>query len=177
MFGKKSKILKLQPVRNCFTLAMRDKLVVIINSLKVPEIKKILLNEMKFLMLNYSCLQNLWLGGYRPKIPVFSVLNWICWHPPTPGTKIHGYTTVLRQYKVCWCIFFRLFSGRSRIWGCFEVRTTCDVRTEEAGEAGRAVDSFLGANPPAQSLCSSVAALKSESSKNIPVQGVQRGLK
>ena len=35
MFGKKrSKILKLPPVRNCFTVAMTNKLVVIINSLK-----------------------------------------------------------------------------------------------------------------------------------------------
>ena len=35
MFGKKgSKILKLPPIRNCFTLAMTDKLVVIINSLE-----------------------------------------------------------------------------------------------------------------------------------------------
>jgi len=59
MFGKKgSKILKLQPVRNCFTLAMTNKLVVIINSLKVPKIKKILLYVMKFLVPNYSCLQN-----------------------------------------------------------------------------------------------------------------------
>ena len=56
MFGEKgSKILKLPPVRNCFTLAMTNKLVVIINSLKV---KKILLQEMKFLVPNYSCLQN-----------------------------------------------------------------------------------------------------------------------
>jgi len=35
-----SKILKLQ-VRNCFTLAMTNKLIVVINSLKVPNIKKI----------------------------------------------------------------------------------------------------------------------------------------
>ena len=50
MFGKKgSKILKPLPVRNCFTLAMTNRLVVIINSLKVPKIKKILLYEMKFL--------------------------------------------------------------------------------------------------------------------------------
>jgi len=42
MFRKKgSKILKLPPVRNCFTLAMTYKLVVIINSLKVPKIRKI----------------------------------------------------------------------------------------------------------------------------------------
>jgi len=59
MFGKKgSKILKLPSVRNCFTLAMTNKLVVIINSLKVAKIKKILLFGMKFLVPNYSCLQN-----------------------------------------------------------------------------------------------------------------------
>jgi len=34
---KGSKILKVPPVRNCFTLAMTDKLVVIINSLKVQK--------------------------------------------------------------------------------------------------------------------------------------------
>jgi len=55
---KGSKILKLPLVRSCFTLAMTNKLVVIINSLKVPKIKKILLYEMKFLAPNYSCLQN-----------------------------------------------------------------------------------------------------------------------
>jgi len=55
---KGSNILKLPPVRNCFTLAMTNKLVVILNSLKLPKIKKILLYEMKFLVPNYSCLQN-----------------------------------------------------------------------------------------------------------------------
>ena len=76
MFGKKdSKILKLPPVRNCFTLAMTNKLVVIINSIKVPKIKKISLYEMKFLVQNYSCLQNPSLGGYSPQIPILSVLN------------------------------------------------------------------------------------------------------
>ena len=59
MFGKRgSKILKLPPVCNCFTLAMTNKLVVIINSLKVPKIKKLLLYEMKFLVPNYSYLQS-----------------------------------------------------------------------------------------------------------------------
>ena len=66
---KGSKILKLPPVRNCFTLAMTNKLVVIINSLKVPKIKKILLYEMKFVIPNYSCLQNSWLGGLPPPDP------------------------------------------------------------------------------------------------------------
>jgi len=36
--------------------------------------KKNLLYEMKFLVSNYSCLQNPWLVGYRPQIPVLSVL-------------------------------------------------------------------------------------------------------
>ena len=36
---------------------------------------------MKFLVPNYSCLQNSWLGGYRTQIPVLSVLcpQRICW--------------------------------------------------------------------------------------------------
>ena len=37
---------------------MTNKLVVIINSLKVPKIEKTLLYEMKFIVPNYSCLQN-----------------------------------------------------------------------------------------------------------------------
>ena len=95
VWKKGIKILKLPSVRNCFTLAMTNKLVVIINSLIVPKIKKILLYEMKFLVPNYSCLQNSWLGGgYRPQIPVPSVLypqlNLLN-HPPP--NKIPGYAT------------------------------------------------------------------------------------
>jgi len=48
---------------------MTNKLVIIINTLKVPKIKKILLYEMKFLVPNYSCLQNPRLGAYRPPDP------------------------------------------------------------------------------------------------------------
>ena len=44
---------------------------------------------MKFLVPNYSCLQNPWLGGCRPQIPVLSVLcpqlNLL--NPPTPKKK------------------------------------------------------------------------------------------
>jgi len=73
---------------------MINKLVFIINGLKVPKIKKILLYEMKFLVPNYSYLQNLWLGGYRPQIPIFSVLcpqlNLL---NPLPLNKIPGYAT------------------------------------------------------------------------------------
>ena len=72
---------------------MTNNLVVIIN--KVPKIKKILPYEMKFLVPNYTCLQNPWLGDYHPQIPVLSVLNWICWTPPP--NKIPGYATVCRE--------------------------------------------------------------------------------
>ena len=51
---------------------------------------------MKFLVQNYSCLQNPWLGAYRPQIPVLSVLcpqlNLL--NPP-PRTKFLG--TPLRR--------------------------------------------------------------------------------
>jgi hypothetical protein len=64
------------------------------NSLKVPKIKKIALCEMKYLVQNYSCLQNPWLGGYRPQIPVLSVLcpqlNLL--NPPPPPLIIVGCT-------------------------------------------------------------------------------------
>ena len=71
---------------------MTNKLVVIINSLKVPKIKNILLYEMKFLVPNYSCLQNPWLWGYRPQIPVLSVLNWICWTPPEKNSRVRHWS-------------------------------------------------------------------------------------
>jgi len=45
---------------------MKNKLVVIISSLKVQKIKKFLLYEMKFFVRNYSYLQDPWLGGYHP---------------------------------------------------------------------------------------------------------------
>ena len=72
---------------------MTNKLVVIINSLKVPKIKKILLYEMKFLVQNYSCLQNPWLGGYRPQIPVLIVLCPQLNLLNPPPNKIPGYAT------------------------------------------------------------------------------------
>ena len=46
---------------------------------------------MEFLVPKYSCLQNPWLAGYRPQIPVLSsVLNWICWNPPSHEKKFLG---------------------------------------------------------------------------------------
>ena len=95
---KGSKILKLPPVRNCFTFVMTNKLVVIINSLKVSKIKKIILYEMKFLVPNYSCLQNFWLEGYRPPdprslCPQLNLLN------PPPLNKIPEYANDWRYCK------------------------------------------------------------------------------
>ena len=91
-----SKILKLPSVRNCFTLAMTNTLVVIINSLKVPKIKKILLYEMKFLVPNYSCLQNPWLGGLPPPDPLSLCPQLNLLNPPS-GNKIPRYATDVRK--------------------------------------------------------------------------------
>jgi hypothetical protein len=76
---------------------MTNRFIFIINSLKVPKIKKILLYEMKFLVPNYSCLQNSWLGGYRSQIPVLSLLcpqlNLLNPPPTPPPNKIPRYAT------------------------------------------------------------------------------------
>jgi len=72
---------------------MTNKLIVIISSLKILKIRKILLYEMKFLVPNYSCLQNPCQAGYRPQIPSLSVL---C---PQPNFKIPGYDTDLRVLR------------------------------------------------------------------------------
>ena len=85
---KCSKILKLP--RFAIVIYISNDKLVVMNSLNVLKIKKTLLYEMKFIVPNYSCLQNPWLGGYRPQIPVLSVLNWICWTPPN---KIPGCAT------------------------------------------------------------------------------------
>jgi len=85
---------------------MTNKLVVIVKSLKVPKIKKILLYEMKFPVPYYGCLQNRWLEGYRPQIPVLSALcpqlNLLN-PPPPPPNKIPGYATAtaFKDVKPC----------------------------------------------------------------------------
>ena len=67
---------------------MTNKLVVIINSLKVPTI---LLYEMKFLVPNYSCLQNPWLGGLPPPDPrSLCPLSWTEFVEPPLRTKFLG---------------------------------------------------------------------------------------
>ena len=99
-FQKKgSKIPKLPPVRSCFTLAMTNKLVVIINSLKVPKIKKMLQYEMKFLVPHYSCLLNPWLVGYCPQISVLSVLNWISLTPSTEQNSWVRHTDSVEMFS------------------------------------------------------------------------------
>ena len=75
---------------------MTNKLVVIINCLKVQIIKKMLLYEMKFLVPNYSCLQNPWLGATAPRSPTLCPqLNPL--KPPPPEKKIPGYATGFRK--------------------------------------------------------------------------------
>ena len=93
---------------------MRNKLVVIIYSLKVPKIKKILLYEMKFLVPNYSCLQNPWLGGYSPQIPLLSVLCPQLNLLNLPRKKIPGYATALHEDKYTYLILSRLILQRMR---------------------------------------------------------------
>ena len=60
---------------------------------KVPKIKKILPYEINFLVPNYICLQNLWLGGYSPQIPVLSALCPQLNLLTPPEKKIPGYAT------------------------------------------------------------------------------------
>ena len=67
---------------------MTNKLVVIINILEVPKIKKILLYEMKFLVPNYSCLQ---IRGLPPSDPRSLCLQLNLLNPPRE--KIPGYAT------------------------------------------------------------------------------------
>ena len=52
---------------------------------------------MKFLVPNYSCLQNLWLGGYRPQIPILSSTEFI---EPSPWKKFLG-TPLYLYYAFC----------------------------------------------------------------------------
>ena len=51
---------------------------------------------MKFLVPNYSCLQNPWLGGYRPQI---SVLSLLCLQLSLLN-KIAEYATVDKEQKI-----------------------------------------------------------------------------
>ena len=92
------------------------------NSVKVPKIKKILLFEMKFLVPNYSCLQNPWLGGLAPRSPssLSSVLNWIWLTPPEKNSWVrhcfksnlksnYFQTHVYSNFSVCFGVKYHLF--------------------------------------------------------------------
>ena len=79
---------------------MPNKLIVIINGLKVPKIKKILLYGMKFLVPNYSCLQNPWLEGYRPPDPrsVSPLSSTEFVEPPPPLPRKNSWIRHCRTY-------------------------------------------------------------------------------
>ena len=109
---------------------MTNKLVVIVNSLKVPKIKIILLYEMKFLVPNYSCLQNSWLGATAPRSPfsLSSVLNWICW---PPRNKIPGYDSAYtcgifseKFFHMCICYTDRANRNFGWFWLNFNTSKT-----------------------------------------------------
>jgi hypothetical protein len=68
-----SKILKL-PVRNCFTSAMTNKFVVIINSIKYQKLRKFYYMKWNFLYHSTAASRTPDYGGYSPQIPVRSVL-------------------------------------------------------------------------------------------------------
>ena len=111
---------------------MKNKLVVIINSLKVPKIKKKLLNEMKFLLPIYSCLQNPWLGGYRPSDPrslcPLSATEFVG-TPPPHANKIPGYATGIVHLAKDAVSFVPLFTAGS-MCVCLWDRAECVVLTK-----------------------------------------------
>jgi len=97
---------------------MTNKLVVIINSLKVPKIKKILRYEMKFLVPNYSCFQNPLTRGLPPPDPssVCPLYSNEFVEPPPPPKKKNSWA---RDWIVCSsyhetarCNFMFMDSGR-----------------------------------------------------------------
>jgi len=84
---------------------MTNKLVVIINSLKLPKIKKILLHKMKFLVPNYSCFQNPSLErATTPRSPfsLSSVLKWICWTPHEQNSWVRHCMGLYNVYIKSW---------------------------------------------------------------------------
>jgi len=68
---------------------------------------------MKFLVPNYSCLQNPLLEGYRPQIPALSVLcpqlNLL--NPPSPRKKFLGTSLVRKMFFMTLYVFFMYFSA------------------------------------------------------------------
>ena len=84
---------------------------------------------MKFLVANYCCLQNPWLGGCRPQIPVLSVLcpqlNLL---NPTPRTKFLGTPLVGAGANRPGCKAEHSppsSSGVKNVWSCTYIRRIC----------------------------------------------------
>ena len=75
---------------------------------------------MKFLVPNYSCLQNPWLGGYRPKIPVLSVLSPQLNLLKPPRTKFLG--TPLGCIELCMPLYIvsslNYWTLQKILWEC-----------------------------------------------------------
>ena len=117
MFGKKGKILKLPRFAIILHLQWH-----IINSLKVPKIKKILLYEMKFLVPNYSCLHNPWLGATAPR-SLFSLSTTKFVEPPPPkqNSWVCHCSEVLIFYK--WTLI-SLIQASSKIRVCYNWSVT-----------------------------------------------------
>jgi len=73
---------------------------------------------MKFIVPNYSCLLNPWIGGYAPRssFSLSSVLNWICWTPlPYRPVKIPKDRTLnLTRYSA--------YLQSNVEWHCYPVR-------------------------------------------------------
>ena len=95
---------------------MTNKLVVIINSLKVPKIKKIVLYEMKFLVPNCSCLQNPWLGNYLSRSPSLCPLSSTVFVDPPSPNKIPGYDTGNRYNFEALSVICLLYWNENYFW-------------------------------------------------------------
>ena len=91
---KDSEILKLLPVRNCVTLTMTNKLIVITNNLKYLKLRKFYYMKWNFLYQITTASRTPDYGATTPRSPfsLSSVLNWICWNAPPPK-KNPGYAT------------------------------------------------------------------------------------
>jgi hypothetical protein len=111
-----------------------------------------LLYEMKFLVPKYSCLQNALLGGYRPQIPILSVLcpqlNLL--NPPPPPGK----NSWVRHCSERWILIAEMCDSLQSKYGdntvpvCNRddrkaIKSTKTIRTEKVGP-NRNVPAFTG---------------------------------
>jgi hypothetical protein len=90
---------------------MTNKVIVIINSLKYQKFRKVY--YMKFLVPNYSFLQNPWLGGYRPQILVLCPLSSTEFVEPLPRKIFLG-----KPLQWCALLLRRCVTG---LWVCVSV--------------------------------------------------------